>query len=104
MLRLLPARLCVGMVGTILAVTPQDRRTGRNKPGDDPMVAHHPTEGRQPGRWVATAGDGKPRGGGIYLPVGAAACVHPQGWLLPVTQRRLISQWEGREIMLRSPI
>lgn len=68
------------------------------------MVAHHPTERRQPGRWVATAGDGKPRGGGIYLSVGAAACVHPQGWLLPVTQRRLISQWEGREIMLRSPI
>lgn len=30
--------------------------------------------------------------------------LRPWGWLLPITQRCLISQWEGREIMLHSPI
>lgn len=48
---------------------------------------------------------GEERAGGIYLPgFWRAPGARPRGWLLPITQRCLISQWEGREIMLHGPI
>lgn len=55
-------------------------------PGGDPAVAPHPpphAEGRQPGQRVATAGDGKPRGGEgrWHLPFGGHPGVRPSAGL-----------------------
>lgn len=78
--------------------------TGRDEPGGDPMVAltQHSTQ-REGDRGSS---DGKPRGavGWWHLPCSGRRGAHPQCWLLPITQRCLISQWEAREIMLHGPI
>lgn len=89
-LRLLPARLDLSMVGTILAatLTVLDWRTGRDEPGGDAMVApnHHPTqrEGSQGSGWprLATGNRGEERAGGIYLLVGAPTCIRRAGCCL----------------------
>lgn len=48
------------------------------------------------------ASDGKQRRGTGRWHLPFLVCV--QGLMLPITQQCLISQWEGREMMLHGPI